>query len=280
MPELINTESLRTHLHQQRLALSGTVGSPADGKKADLDAEMAVVEAALEALRTFRMRLVRLPALDCQNADVYFEEVLLRLYDRERKPMPIFDTLMLLQRWGLLGEITPYLINLQLDQHASGRPISLNVPPASLATQQQRTKLAEVLEAFARENGPGHGVILEITETAYVEPTPELTGFMHAMKALGYRWALDDFGDGFHTYEHLDALPLDFVKMSKELSHMLLHHTSLPPEVHMALEMCRKAGLQLIAEHISSPAQARLLFDRHGIQYAQVYPGDLNPEFE
>src|SRR3546814_13668250 len=56
-------------------------------------------------------------------------------------------------------------------------------------------------------------LIVEITETAALQDIDETSRFVSALRALGCKVALDDFGSGFTTFHHLKALTVDVVKI-------------------------------------------------------------------
>jgi EAL domain-containing protein (putative c-di-GMP-specific phosphodiesterase class I) len=60
-------------------------------------------------------------------------------------------------------------------------------------------------------------VVLEITERAALEGLPDLRGRMDALRALGYRIAVDDLGAGYAGLSSFTALRPDIVKVDMSL---------------------------------------------------------------
>src|SRR3546814_2949320 len=56
-------------------------------------------------------------------------------------------------------------------------------------------------------------LIVEITETAAIQEIDETARFVAAVRDLGCRVALDDFGVGYSSFQHLKSLPVDLVKI-------------------------------------------------------------------
>ncbi len=237
-----------------------------DNLKQDADRAIEVIG----ALRAGRFYFITQPIFDSTADEVHFEEILLRLFDNSEQEMPIFESLMCLDRWSLLAEVTPYLITLQLE-HSQEMPqsASVNVPPSILLPSEPRQQLLFALEEFAAKADPSQ-VVLEITETAYLEPHQELIDFMCQVSDMGYRWALDDFGDGFHTFEHIEQLPVSYIKLAKAISQQLLLSSEVSPEVTEMIELCRELNIPLVAEHVPDEDAARKILDWHGVQFAQM----------
>lgn len=239
-------------------------------KKVNLKEDAALAADVVGALRAGRFALVRQPIWDAVDRQTHFEEVLLRLTSAQGAPMPVFDSLMCLDRWDLLAEIMPFLLTLQLEHgHTHPHATSLNIPPSVLLPTEARERLYSALENFA-EHRAAEDVILEITETTYIEPNQQLADFMHKVSAMGYRWALDDFGDGFHTFDHIEHLPLTYVKLAQTVSNQLLLSEDVAPEISDMLDLCKKLDLHLVAEHVPDAEASHRLFAWHGVRFAQM----------
>lgn len=268
---LISNQKVQQHLDQRLFEIQTKGLINAALKKVDLKKDVALAVDVVGALRAGRFGLVREPVWDIAENNTHFEEVLLRLTNAQGQAMPVFDSLMCLDRWGLLAEIMPFLLTLQLEHgHTHTHHTSLNIPPSVLLPTEARGRLLEALENFA-QNRNAADVILEITETAYIEPNQQLADFMCKVRDLGYRWALDDFGDGFHTFEHIQHLPLSYVKLAKDVSVQLQLSAHAAPEIAEMLELCRKLNLHLVAEHVPDKEAAEKLHQWHGVRFAQMF---------
>ena len=73
--------------------------------------------------------------------------------------------------------------------------------------------LPQLQEELQRSQVDTSKVIFEITETAAVSDFAVANNLMLAIKKLGCRFALDDFGIGFSSFYYLKHLPVDYLKI-------------------------------------------------------------------
>jgi diguanylate cyclase (GGDEF)-like protein len=87
---------------------------------------------------------------------------------------------------------------------------SLNLSTQSLTDQNF---LEFVIRKFKNNRELGHKICFEITETAAISNLIQAGKYISQLKALGVRFALDDFGSGLATFEYLKTLPIDILKI-------------------------------------------------------------------
>ncbi|NKI34536.1 EAL domain-containing protein [Wenzhouxiangella sp. XN79A] len=130
------------------------------------------------------------------------------------------------------------------------------------------TMLPEIIERIRSHGVPPQSLCFEVTETAAIHSLDEARAFFGALRELGCRIALDDFGKGLSTFDYLKQLPVDMVKIDggfvRELAHSELDH-AMVRSVH---EIARIAGLETVAESVES-VEVLLRLRQIGIDYLQ-----------
>ncbi len=127
-----------------------------------------------------------------------------------------------------------------------------------------------VVNLFVTSRVPASKICFEITETAAIANL-ELAGqFIGTLKALGSRFALDDFGSGLSSFAYLKTLPVDYLKIDG----MFIRDINEDP-IHRAMvqsinEVGHLMGMETVAEFVENDAIIAVLREM-GIDYAQGY---------
>ena len=85
---------------------------------------------------------------------------------------------------------------------------------------------------------------------------------LRQLREAGVRIAMDDFGTGYSSLGRLTELPLDKVKIDRSLVAMIKTGQEQLPFFGTVINAAHALGLQVTAEGIETPAQARYLMDR------------------
>lgn len=88
--------------------------------------------------------------------------------------------------------------------------MSINLSPVQLADQSLLSTLKELFEKY---DAKPHLFIFEIAETALEGSSRDVNDRINTLKALGCRVALDDFGVGASSIDHLRSFQFDLVKL-------------------------------------------------------------------
>ena len=102
-------------------------------------------------------------------------------------------------------------------------------------------------------------LVVEITETAALQDIDETSRFVSALRALGCKVALDDFGSGFTTFHHLKALTVDVVKIDGSFIRNITTDTENQIFIHNLLALARALGVSSVAECVETREDADFL---------------------
>lgn len=102
-------------------------------------------------------------------------------------------------------------------------------------------------------------LMLEITETAFVDARYDITGAASQLQAAGFLLALDDFGTGQSSLNSLQELPIGIVKIDKKFIRELTSRQSFMAIVHAIVTLGHYLELQVIAEGVESETEVAAL---------------------
>ncbi len=134
--------------------------------------------------------------------------------------------------------------------------MSVNVSPSVFVTRAFAMMLSRLL---TEGSVPAKALTIEFAEKVQTTNRHKLAQQMHEMRALGVRFALDDFGSGYSSLAEMKSLPYDEVKIDGAFVAALENEEKDRALVKTILAMAKTLGLTTVAEHVESPAQEALL---------------------
>ena len=120
-------------------------------------------------------------------------------------------------------------------------------------------------------------ICFEITETAIIANLPKAQHFMEALRRLGCRFSLDDFGSGLSSFAYLRSLQVDFLKIDGVFIRDIANNDINRAMVKAINEVGHVMGIETVAEFVEDIRTLDVVRDI-GIDYAQGYAvGNLRP---
>ncbi len=212
------------------------------------------------------------PIMDMTSGRVTGAEALLRLVDGDTLIPPTHflevaeesDLIIEVDQWviarslELLGEIQRTWPDFRLEVNLSGRSLG-------------SAKVEETLRAGIEKHGvDATGLVLEVTETAAVADIQAARAFAQRQRAIGCRFALDDFGAGFGSFYYLKHLLFDYVKIDGEFVAQCHTNPTDTTILRSIVGIAHSLGKQAIAEHVSEPEILEAV-RAEGVDFAQGY---------
>jgi diguanylate cyclase (GGDEF)-like protein len=134
-------------------------------------------------------------------------------------------------------------------------PVSVNVSQIELS---QRGFVAET-EALLREHGlPPSAIVLELTESLFLDhAVRELDGLL-ALRARGLGLALDDFGKGFSSHGRLRTYPVDRLKIDLAFAGDVAEDRQARAVVQSLVSLGRSLSMTVTVEGVETAEQRAL----------------------
>jgi len=145
--------------------------------------------------------------------------------------------------------------------------IAINLSGATLT----EPGILAFIKANAERNAvPFDNICFEITETVAISNITKATLFMSELKALGCRFALDDFGSGLSSFAYLKNLPVDYLKIDGGFILDIVSDSVNRAMVQSIVQIAKQMGITTIAEWVETEEVCKLLGET-GVDYAQGF---------
>jgi len=142
------------------------------------------------------------------------------------------------------------------DLPALGTPVAVNVSPAQLRHADFAPRFSAVL---AETGTDPRLVIVEITETVPLQSRGVELANVDALRALGVRIAIDDFGAGHASLQYLRGFAFDIIKIDRTYIGNLEASRIDAIIVAAICDIARSLPVEVVAEGIETEAQFNLL---------------------
>ena len=134
--------------------------------------------------------------------------------------------------------------------------LNVNLSPREFQEGDVLGRLSSLLTSYGID---AHRINLEITETSYIDSPEETMYVLEAVRKLGIRLWLDDFGTGHSSLEHLQHFPLDGLKIAAQFIRDCISDRRCRVITKAILGMAQELGLQVIAEGVEHREQLDFL---------------------
>lgn len=239
-------------------------------------AEFAIETALRRAIENNELTMVFQPICDLSTGRVHMVEALTRWTDDRGRVHDPAAFIAVAEESGLIVPLGRWAVTqalrtlAQWDAAAGGDcgiGVAVNVSPIQL----QRDCVPEMVgEALAAAGLEGRRLKLEVTESAIIADPERIARVLTALRKLGCRIAMDDFGTGFSNLASLQKLPIDVLKIDRSFVTGMLADPDKMAIVRAVLSLSQALGMSTIAEGIETPDVGQTLAAL-GCAYGQGY---------
>lgn len=247
---------------------------PANNDLADLRRDHDLTSVLKQALkRDDLFELNYQPILSIKKETVSHYEVLLRLKDADGNSIYPSDFIPAAERMGLIRLVDEWVMAHAIEklatvgQQASRLSLAINISAPTLQSGGFPDILMNLISRYKVDPGL---VIIELTETAYIENFQMVLSNLERISEEGVLVALDDFGVGFSSFSYLKKLPLSYVKLDGSYILDLEKNPDNQVFVESLTNMVSAFGMHTIAEFVED-AETLEKLEELGVSYAQGY---------
>ncbi len=215
------------------------------------------------------------PAIEGEQLDVWYQPkvlasdgtvVALEALARWEHPrfgfVPPDEFIALAEGAGLMRDLTDFVLSRSMQDAARRRddgwnlPVAVNLSTRNLLDDTLAERIGQLLDA----NGIDAELIsFEVTETAVMVDRQRVMSVLDAIKAMGFRIAVDDYGTGYSSLAYLRDLPVDELKIDRVFITDVDIDQSNHKIVKSTIELAHGFGLEVVAEGVERPGEWQAL---------------------
>lgn len=190
-------------------------------------------------------------------------EALVRWKKKEHEILLPNDFIQIFEKSGAIVDVDFYVyqavfqyLRCRLDKGLPVVPISMNVSRVHLSSDRMPEFIYGLLEEYQIDPSL---IEFELTESIYVENLEKAVKLSNALRAMGSRVSIDDFGSGYSSLNMLTTMPVDGMKIDR----LFLKKTDMENKDRIILEclvnMAKKLQMQVVCEGVETEAQYQFL---------------------
>jgi EAL domain-containing protein (putative c-di-GMP-specific phosphodiesterase class I) len=234
-------------------------------------------------------------ALSADELELYFQpivvlgtgrirgvEALMRWRRRDGNVLVPDDFLPAVADTPLMRRLTAWVVDRACAQAAKWPEWTMSVNAAAVDVVQPAL-VDSIDTALRRHDLVPNQLIVELTEHAAVRGMAAASDVLQQLRERGVGVALDDFGTGYSSLLYLRDLPVTEVKIDRTFVSGVEEREDDAAIVRAVVMLARTVGLDVVAEGVETPGQARYLQDigcgcAQGYRYARPSAAGSVPE--
>jgi EAL domain-containing protein (putative c-di-GMP-specific phosphodiesterase class I) len=278
MEETLRSADMACYMAKEKGRNRVQVYHPSDAELVERVGEMTWVQRIRNGLEEQRFCLFaqEIRSLNKDEPDRSCVELLLRLHDEDGKLVQPGSFIPAAERYGLMPLIDRWVVRnafaLLASRLNSSEPVQLSSCAINLsgATLSDDDFIDYVRWQFDLYRVPPGMICFEITETSAIANLSSAKRFIQALKKLGCRFSLDDFGTGMSSFSYLKHLPVDYIKIDGSFVTEMLNSKVDRAMVEAIANIAKVMGKRTVAEFVESNDILQALREI-GVDYGQGY---------
>ena len=220
--------------------------------------QLTIKSDVTRALKMNQFSLVYQPKITMESGLIESAEVLLRWRHDSLGWVSPGEFIDIVEADGQINDIGDWVIDNGLAELARLSRISHELQSFSInvsASQLLNIKLVQTIQdALHKYNIDPRKLEIEVTETSLIKNLNATSKTLNALKNLGVKIAIDDFGVGYSSFAYLTKLPIDVLKLDRALLEDIEYNQDTQLLINNLVKTCHNLNIKVVAEGIETKA--------------------------
>ncbi len=228
-----------------------------------------IADSVVSALAEDRMKLAFQPIVHTSTGEPAMYECLIRMKKPNGEIADAGEFIPVAEQLGLVRLIDQRVQELVIKEarRSPGTTFTFNVSGYTASDTSWMRKFLEVMEDNQDITSQ---FVVELTETVALRDVGDSASFLKALRGLGCRVAIDDFGAGYTSFRNLQALDVDIVKIDGAFVRDLASSADNRMFVKTLVELAKNFEVEVIAEWVETGNEVEIL-NEYGVEYLQGF---------
>ncbi|CAM3214350.1 putative bifunctional diguanylate cyclase/phosphodiesterase [Stackebrandtia soli] len=217
------------------------------------------------------LSLVYQPVFSLPERRIVGAEALMRWQHHTLGAVSPAEFIPIMEEAALSTSVTSWTLRMVAERLATWRDLGLSTwVSINLSVRQLHSPLfaTNLAQALIERGVPPARLVVEVTEHDVAQDMDVLVAQLGALRGAGVRIALDDFGAGYSSLGQLHRLPVDILKLDRDLVAGSDHGAA--PLADVVARLGERLGLAVIAEGVETQAQLDVV-EQSGCGMVQGY---------
>ena len=222
----------------------------------------------ISAIQDDRITCMFQPIVSMKTSKIEKYEMLLRMIDTKGNIVPPMEFLPSIRHTSIYVSITKIILEIAVKTlEENDFDLSINLDLQDL-TNNDIVKLLE--ENFKEKKELAARLYIEILEHEEITDFEFIKEKIDALKNLGFKIVIDDFGSGFANFKYLLYLNIDVIKLDGSLIQGIHNNKNAYHIVESIARFANKMGIRTVAEQIETQEELNCIKELQ-VDFAQGY---------
>ena len=195
------------------------------------------------------------PIITRGGKDLYAAESLLRFWTSEKETVSPAEFIPILEESGLIIPVGKWVLHRALEMCVKCREkrpdfkVSVNLSYIQILKSNFYKDVTEALEQYKLRPD---SLIIELTESGYVENSPVVRKLWEQLKDRGVLIAIDDFGTGYSNLQSIGNMMPDIIKLDRGFTVKALNNNYEHQLMDQIIQLIHSVDLKVCVEGVET----------------------------